>query len=231
MPQTRSKGPPTCTVEEEPKEAQPKRKAMRPKVVIPVANPATRSQEKQPALQPKASSLRETEESSDSNPEPPVHPYAKAADATYILPTNHNFAVAPKPLPAKKNEPAYKTFPPIYDGKVANEVYDRAMATEVTLTQRELLSLSPEVHSQVCKATSARRAPPSKDHSINTLSDEQELSHALDNIVDDNNCEAPPPTTFLTARATDFKLPPDAIIVPDPYETYLKALPPGAAPK
>ena len=230
-PQTRSKGPPTRTVEEEPREAQPKRKAMRPEVVIPVANPATRSQEKQPAPQPEGSSSRETEESGDTNPEPPVHPYAKAADATYVPPTNRNFAAAPKPLPAKKNEPAYKTYPPIYDGKVANEVYDRAMATEVTLTQRELLSLSPEVRSQVREATSARRAPPSKDRSINTLADEQELSHALDDIADDDNCEAPPPATFLSARAADFKLPPDAIIVPDPYETYLKALPPGAAPK
>jgi hypothetical protein len=230
VPQTRSKGPPTCYMEEEPKEAQPKRKATRPEVVIPVTNPATRFQEKQPAPQPKAPFSQETEESGDSNPEPPIHPYAKAADVTYVSPTNHNFAVVPKLPPAKKNKPAYKTFPPIYDGKVANEVYNRAMATKVTLTQRELLSLSPEVRSQVRKAMSAHCAPPSKDHSINTLPDKQELSHALDNIADDNNCEAPP-ATFLSTRAPDFELPPDAIIIPNPYKTYLKALPPGAAPK
>ena len=67
-------------MEEEPKEAQLKQKAMWPEVDIPVTNPATMSQEKQPAPQPEASSLWETEESSDFNPEPPIHPYAKAAE-------------------------------------------------------------------------------------------------------------------------------------------------------
>ena len=105
------------------------------------------------------------------------------------------------------------------------------MATEVTLTQHELLSLSPEVRSQVREATSTHHTLPSKDRSINTLAGEQELSHASNNIVDNDNCEAPPPTTFLNARAADFEPPPEAIIVPDPYKTYLKVLPPGAAPK
>ena len=59
---------------------------MQPELVIPVTNPAAISQEKQPTPQLKASSSQETEESGDSNPEPPIHSYAKAADTTYVPP-------------------------------------------------------------------------------------------------------------------------------------------------
>ena len=57
------------------------------------------------------------------------------------------------------------------------------MATEVTLTQHELLFLLPEVCLQVRKATSAHHATPSKDCSVNTLANDQELSHTLDDIM------------------------------------------------
>jgi hypothetical protein len=228
-PRTRSKGPPA--IEEMPEAVQPKRRTLRPEVVIPVSKPAPKTQEKQPTPPPEASSSQQPQEASGSTPEPPVHPYAKAADATYVPPTNRNFAAVPKPPPAKKNEPAYKTLPPVYDGKIATEVYDRAMASEITLTQRELLSLSPEVRSQVREATSARRAPPNKDHSINVLADEPGLASALDDINDDDDDDSPPPATFFSANGEKSVPPPDAIIIPDPYEIYLNSLPRGAAPK
>jgi hypothetical protein len=103
------------------------------------------------------------------------------------------------------------------------------MASEITLTQRELLSLSPEVRSQVREATSARRTPPNKDHSINVLADEPGLASALDDINDNNN--NPPPATFFSVNGEKSVPPPDAIIIPDPYEIYLNSLPRGAAPK
>jgi hypothetical protein len=78
-----------------------------------------------------------------------THPYADVPDATYAPPVNRNFAAAPKPAPVKKTKPAYKTLPPVYDGKIATDMYDHAMAAQVTLMQRELLSLSPEIRSQV----------------------------------------------------------------------------------
>jgi hypothetical protein len=113
--------------------------------------------------------LKQSQEPSGSNPEPPVHPFAKAADMTYVPPTNHNFATVPKPPPAKKNKPVYKTLPLIYDGKITIEVYDCTMASEVTLTQCELFSLSPKVH----EVTSAHHVLPNKDHSINVLTTNQ----------------------------------------------------------
>jgi hypothetical protein len=44
--------------------------------------------------------------------------------------------------------------PPVYNRKIITDVYNRTMAMQVTLTQRELLSLSSEVHSQVQEASS-----------------------------------------------------------------------------
>ena len=47
----------------------------------------------------------------------------------------------------------------VYDHQIAQAVFNRAMATPVTVTQRELLSLSPEVHTQVADATVKRHVP------------------------------------------------------------------------
>jgi hypothetical protein len=107
------------------------------------------------------------------------------------------------------------------------------MDTEVTLTQCKLLSLSPEVCSQVCEATSARRALPNRDHNINILAKDVQLSTALDDIEEDGDDSSSdqPPATFLNVKGEQITLPPGAIIIPDPYETYLKSLPRGAVPK
>src|SRR5882762_6746693 len=79
--------------------------------------------------------------------EPPIHPFAEVNDATYAPPCERNFATPLKPANAKKPEPAYRTMAPVYDDKIATNVYDRPMDSQITLTQRELLSLSPEVRS------------------------------------------------------------------------------------
>ena len=96
------------------------------------------------------------------------------------------------------------------------------MDAKVTLMQHELLSLSPKVRSQVREATSACRTPPNKDHNINVLSEDPGLPFALDDINDDNNSDGPPHATLMNANREE--LPPDAIIVPDPYEIYLNSL-------
>ena len=50
---------------------------------------------------------------------------------------------------------ALKTFTPVYDPQIALDVYMQSMNAQVTLTQCELLSLSPEVRNQVQEATSS----------------------------------------------------------------------------
>lgn len=86
------------------------------------------------------STSEEAEGTSDTE-----HPFADAPDAAYAAPANRNFGAPPKAPPAKKPTPAYRTIAPVYDDKVAEVAFDKAMSSLVTITQRELLSLSPEV--------------------------------------------------------------------------------------
>src|SRR6267154_1549276 len=171
-----------------PEGAHPRKQVLRPEVVISRAKPSASRNEPSPTPEPVVEEA--TPATTDDHPE---HPFANAPDATYIPPANRNFAAVPKPAPPKKSEPAYKTLPPVYDGKIATDVYDRAMATQVTLTQRELLSLSPEVREQVREAMLARRMTASnKDalKSINTLANDETITAALDNIEDDDSNNA-----------------------------------------
>ena len=216
--------------EDEPRKKKP---VMRPEVVIPRSN----SNDKQPEPRPTSPApipTRETQrnEQSSSSEAEVTHPYADVPDATYAPPVNRNYATVPKPSPPKKNEPAYKTSPPIYDGKVASNVYDRAMDAQVTLTQRELLSLSPEVRAQVREATSNKRVAPGKDapKGINVLADDPILPMALDDINSDEEDE-PIASTFTNSVMSSSTLPPGALVIPDPYEMYLKSLPAGVVPR
>jgi len=214
---------------------QPRKRILRPEVVITRTKPPTEEPEPRPqppppppvVPSPPATENAETHDHSISHP----HPFGNAQDATYLPPTNRNFAAAPKPPPVKKTDPAYKTFPPVYDGKIATDVYDRAMAAQVTLTQRELLSLSPEVRAQVREATSARRTAPNKDatKTVNILAEDPELPAAIDDIADDDSTA--PTATFVNSVYDTSTLPPGSLVVPDPYETYLRSLPEGAVPE
>jgi hypothetical protein len=207
---------PSVEIEEEPVRPQKKR-AVQPEVVIPVAAPSKPAPE---------------QSETPPQPEPLVHPYADARDATYAAPQLRNFGTLPKPAPPKKQEPAYRTLPPIYDGKIAADVYDRAMATPVTVTQRELLSLSPEVRSQVREATSAKRTTNKEGNAkeIHTYAEDDSIAAALDDIEPGEPQYRLPTSTFMNFIHQSKTPPPGSLIIPDPYETYLKTLPIGAIP-
>ena len=115
--------------------------------------PSEREVSKPPSA-PQHSEFPIIEEITNDVNQPPTHPFAKAKDATYSPPTSENVAAKPKPPPTKKPEVTYRTSAPIYDPQVASDIYSRTMNSQITLTQRELLSLSPEVRSQVHEATS-----------------------------------------------------------------------------
>ena len=91
------------------------------------------------------------------NNEPLVHPFARAKDAAYAPLTTNNVAAKPKPAPPKKPDIPLRTAAPVYNPQVASTVYARTMDSQITITQRELLSLSPGVRNQVREATSNRR--------------------------------------------------------------------------
>jgi hypothetical protein len=131
------------------------------------------------------------------------------------------------PAIVRKNDPAYKTLPPIHDPAVATEVYKRSMDTPITITQRELLSLSPEVRSQVRDITTTRRIPNSPTHTVsqNTLQLEDDLD---DDSTDNSLIEM----LHLDRSLCRSRTPPPrgAIIIADPVERYYRSLPPGQQP-
>ena len=85
---------------------------------------------------------------------PWVHPFTRAKDTAYAPPTTNNIAAKPKPALPKKPDVPLRTTAPIYDPQVASAVYVHMMDSQITITQCELLSLSPEVRNQVCEGTS-----------------------------------------------------------------------------
>jgi hypothetical protein len=173
--------------------------------------------------------LSTVEEVAPAEPEPLIDPFAEARDTIYAAPQNCNFGTAPKPPATKKAEPAYCTQAPIYDGKITADVYDRTMSTSVMLTQHELLSLSPEVCSQVHKATLAKcNGPKEPAKEIHTLAEDDNLPVALDDLAMENNY----PNSIFTNVVHQPAMPPlGSLIIPDPYETYLKSLPNGTIPE
>jgi hypothetical protein len=95
------------------------------------------------------------------------------------------------------------------------------METPITITQRELLSLSPEVRAQVREVTTTRRVP---NAAISTAQGTVRIIEEDEEIVYDS---AP----SFTLGSTEDRVPPaGSIVVPDPIESYYNSLGPGEAP-
>ena len=70
-----------------------------------------------------------------------THLYTSVPNATHSV---HTGPTARKPGPGR-HKPGYCNTMHIYDLRVAQTVYERAMETLITITQRELLSLAPKM--------------------------------------------------------------------------------------
>ena len=156
----------------------------------------------------------------------PEHPYRNAKDAAYAPPIDRNIGATVKVANnAKRSDPAYKTLPPVHDPTIATDVYKRSMETPITITQRELLSLSPEVRSQVRDVTTTRRIPNSNTVTIQNalhLDDGPDKENASDDAVE---------ALHIRPCCVHSRVPPKgAIILDDPIERYYRSLPPGAVP-
>ena len=97
------------------------------------------------------------------------------------------------------------------------------MDVPITITQRELLSLSPEVRSQVRDITTTRHVPNNSNTvSQNILQVEgEELGNEPVEIFSNEILHSCVQCRHLPSP------PPDAIIVPDPIERYYRSLDPG----
>jgi hypothetical protein len=172
--------------------------------------------------QPRATSIPPTSVPAiPFEPKGPEHPFRNAQDATYIPPQDRNVGALPKPAAPKKAEPAYRTLPPIHDQSIATDVYNRSLNTPVTITQRELLSLSPEVRAQLRDAVTTRRIP-NKDSAQQNLINEFAPDFESD--------FTPQLSTFAIPPRTHQHPPAGATIIPDHFETYLRSLRPGESP-
>jgi hypothetical protein len=171
----------------------------------------------QPATQPnQQATTTPTANTSTSQPvQAAEHPYRAVKDATYQPPTARNIG-APAKTTVNKTDTTPKVLPPIYDPSIAANVYKRSLETPVTLTQRELLALAPEVRSQVREAVTTRRTPrevPATQGLYEHATEEQEEHYF--NAVALHNSQ---PTSD------------SPIIVKDPVDAYYKSLRPGEEP-
>ncbi|KAJ6540497.1 hypothetical protein B0H19DRAFT_959651, partial [Mycena capillaripes] len=77
----------------------------------------------------------------------PTHPFANVRDAAYAPPTDRNAGLPPPGQ--QKTAQAYRTNAPIYNEKDASDVFETSLNAPVTITQRQLLSISPDVRAHM----------------------------------------------------------------------------------
>jgi hypothetical protein len=175
--------------------------------------------------------LRPPQHQGQKAPEAPVparapeHPFRNAKDAVYTPPSTKNIGAQDKAPsnPFKRTDPAYKTLPPVHDPAIATSVFQRSMEAPITITQRELLSLSPEVRSQVRDTTTTRRIPTASQNMYEDFDD-------MENLDFDSLNQTYPVTTFALSDAYNRPIPRDAVIVQDEIESYYRSLGPDEDP-
>jgi hypothetical protein len=152
----------------------------------------------------------------------PTHPYAAVPDATNGSAPGPVRPAAREPA-ANRHEPAYGNAAKVYDPRIAKAVYERAMDTPITVTQRELLSLSPEVRTQLADVTIKKRVPrePILQATIEEIEDEDddELTRKRKISEREARLAAHLPAAFVAAARTP---PANATVIADPYEAYLR---------
>ena len=136
----------------------------------------------------------------------------------------HPSTTASTPTILKRPEAAYKILPPIRNPNIAMEVYKQSMEAPIMITQCKLLSLSPEVRSQVRDATTTKQVPKKDSGTAQTL------LLANNNDQEEQSAELPVISTFAIPNLHHHTLPAGATIIPDKFKLYYKSLKPGQAP-
>ena len=176
------------------------------------------------ANQPSRETLQASPSKSTQLIDMPEHPFRLAKDAAYSPPVTKNVGAQDKPVAqsSKKPEPAYRTLPPIHDPIIAETVFKRSLEAPITITQRELLSLSPEVRSQFRDSTITRRVPNKESPTT------QALYHEEAAVTSEAEVTIPLFSAFSLPEV--FYAPDGSVTISDPVETYYRSLPPGFDP-
>ncbi|KAF8151279.1 hypothetical protein BJ912DRAFT_894393 [Pholiota molesta] len=169
---------------------------------LPTAQSTSRTASARPATPPPAQAASSGLE----------HPYRNANDAAYAPPQTRNVGAPADKANTPRRDPAYRTLPPVHDPAIAVKIFNQSLETPVTITQRELLSLAPEVRSQYREATTIRRQP-SKEATPTTYYERLDYSQ------------------FVNADGINGQPPPrGAAIIGDHYDLYYRTLAPGERP-
>jgi len=167
--------------------------------------------------------------------EPPVHPFAGIPESNYVPPTIHNFTEPAEKNFIKDKEPAYKIFAPIQNMKVTDTIYERLMkAPSVMISPEELLSFLPEIWQKMHDAVTPKwviTGDVTESPVLVTHYNSKVPLPFIGEVIDPGPvCMGHgilPPAEIIPK---DHTLPPFAIIIPDPYETYLNSLEPSTQP-
>ncbi|TFK46465.1 hypothetical protein OE88DRAFT_1739356 [Heliocybe sulcata] len=177
-----------------------------------------------PALQPSTSAK--------CDPPPhmtnaPIHPYAQARDVNrprQAAPKSVRFDTSQEKVPdvddACTKEPIVRAQAPVYDPAVSEAVFRRSLASHnVSLTSEELLAISPEVRNKYREIVTPKHVPATPER----------VQAQLEEVADE---ELLSPMTFLQTDLATYgaSAKEGGIIIPDPFETYLKGLAPGEIP-
>ena len=137
------------------------------------------------------------------------HPFRGAKDASYVPTVSKGTGV--QQTGNKKQEAAFRTLPPVHDAAIASDVYKCTRELPITITQCELLLLSPEVCAQVREAT-AMKCIQNKEENV-MVQEEYEAETFMFTVL--------PLLTFVVQNASHHTLPEGATIIPDAYEAYI----------
>ena len=143
---------------------------------------------------------------SDTGGSAEEHPFAKPLQIRDPLEEAES-----DPPPPRKSERAYTTTSQIYDAKVVQKVFEQILDTGITLSQRDLLSLSPELRAKIAEATVRR-------HIART--DAQAVLENIPEAIPSCSTEAHMPAAFSKAI---HEPPTNATIIKDPYEAFLRS--------
>jgi hypothetical protein len=150
-----------------------------------------------------ASSVKTGQVMSEQEPSGQAHPYAT------VQSTPHQ--ARPAALPIRHGDQAYTTTAKIHNEKVASDIYNHAMELPITITQRELLSLAPELRAQVADTTVKWRIPREMAQVMIEEIDEHEEEQECTQLMH-------MPASFATAASSRHA----EDIVTDTHEQYLK---------
>jgi hypothetical protein len=165
-----------------------------------------------------------------AKPSGPIHPYAAAAENSYLPPHERNFAAKP----AKDKEFAYRTTAPIQSAAIVGDVYNKTMKSQcVTLSPEEVMAIAPDVRMKVREQITPKRVQPKPQQATNAYNDIETPPLPFEN-EEPTEVLISPEAEMTTAEffpENNTTPPDDAIILTDPVEQYLHSLPPDEIPK